>query len=94
LRERHVEANLVEYPTAETIKTAVALGMGSTVLPLSAVRDELSTGKLAAQAIAGWPGGERIIHALVRSEGHTPDHVNAFINLLRRQYAATPTGLP
>jgi LysR family transcriptional regulator, nitrogen assimilation regulatory protein len=86
LRERHVEANLVEYPTAETIKTAVALGMGSTVLPLSAVRDELSAGRLAAQTITGWPGGERVIHVLVRSEGHIPDHVNAFVSLLHRHY--------
>ncbi len=87
LRQRGIPARLVEYPTAETIKTAVGLGMGISILPLSAVRSEVDAGTLAATAIAGWPEGERVIHALVRSEGHTPEHVSAFITLLRRHYA-------
>jgi DNA-binding transcriptional LysR family regulator len=86
LRARHVAPHLVEYPTAETIKTAVALGMGATILPRSAVGDELQANKLMAREIADWPGAERIIHALVRSEGHPPEHVRAFINLLRNHY--------
>src|SRR5262249_54209959 len=44
LRQRHIQAHPVEYPTAETIKTAVELGMGVSVLPLSAVRNELGRG--------------------------------------------------
>ena len=86
LRVRHVAAHLVEYPTAETIKTAVGLGMGLTILPRSAVNDELSRGVLSAASIADWPGAERIIHALVRAEGHPPDHIRAFIALLRGHY--------
>lgn len=87
LRERRVAANLVEYPTAETIKTAVALGMGVSILPLSAVKDELEAGKLAARPIVGWREGERVIHALLRAEGHASAQLRAFIALLREQYA-------
>jgi DNA-binding transcriptional LysR family regulator len=86
LRQRRVAAHLVEYPTAETIKTAVALGMGASVLPLSAVRDELGRGSLAARRFGDWPDAERVIHALVRAEGHPPERARAFIDLLRRYY--------
>jgi DNA-binding transcriptional LysR family regulator len=86
LRQRHVQAHLVEYPTAETIKTAVGLGMGVSVLPLSAVRDELDRGSLAVRRFADWPDAERVIHALVRAEGRPPESASAFINLLRRHY--------
>ena len=87
LRARQVVAHVVEYPTAETIKTAVALGMGATILPRSAVADELTRNVLSAHPIADWPGAERVIHALTRSEGHPPDHVRAFIHLLQKHYA-------
>jgi DNA-binding transcriptional LysR family regulator len=88
LRQRHVAAHLLEYPTAETIKTAVALGMGMTILPHSAVADELRRGILSAQAFADWPDAERVIHALLRAEGRPPNHVRAFIDLLREYYVA------
>ena len=88
LRERHVVAHLLEHPTAETIKTAVALGIGVTILPRSAVADELRRNALSAQPIADWPGAERVIHALVRAEGHPPDHVRAFISLLQNHYVS------
>jgi DNA-binding transcriptional LysR family regulator len=87
LRQRHVDVHLVEYPTAETIKTAVALGMGITILPRSAVASELERGTLVARAFADWPDAERVIHALVRVEGRPPHHVTAFIALLRRHYS-------
>jgi DNA-binding transcriptional LysR family regulator len=86
LRKRKVTAHLVEYPTAETIKTAVALGMGCSILPASAVREELDSGKLSGRPLTDWPGAERIIHALVRAEGRPPKPVADFITLLRRHY--------
>jgi DNA-binding transcriptional LysR family regulator len=86
LRKRKVSCRLVEYPTAETIKTAVALGMGCSILPVSAVREELASGKLSGRPLADWPGAERIIHALVRAEGRPPKPVADFITLLRRHY--------
>jgi DNA-binding transcriptional LysR family regulator len=86
LRELHVVAHLVEHPTAETIKSAVALGMGCSILPVSAVRDELAVGRLSGRPLTDWPGAERIIHALVRAEGRPPKAVADFVGLLRRHY--------
>lgn len=86
LRERKVSARLVEYPSAETIKAAVALGVGCSILPASAMREELEAGKLLARSITDWPGAERVIHALVRAEGRPPTPVADFIRLLRRHY--------
>jgi DNA-binding transcriptional LysR family regulator len=88
LRERGVGCRLVEYPNAETIKTAVALGMGATILPASAVRDELQAGTLMARPIADWPGAMRVIRLLVRAEGRPPPPVLTFRALLREQYRA------
>ena len=81
LRRRGVLCHLVEYPTAETIKSAVALGIGATILPRSAVQDELRTGTLSGMPIADWPGAERIMRLLVRAEGQLPRHVKAFVSL-------------
>ena len=86
LRERAVTCALVQHPTAETIKTAVGLGMGVTILPASAVAEELRTGKLSAREIANWPGGERVIRVLTRSSGKAPPAVTAFVALLEEQY--------
>ncbi len=87
LRERGVRCRLVEHPTAETIKTAVGLGMGVTILPASAVGEELRAGKLTAREIADWPGGERVIRVLTRSSGGIPKAVAAFVALLEERYA-------
>jgi DNA-binding transcriptional LysR family regulator len=87
LRERDVTCRLVEHPTAETIKTAVGLGMGVTILPASAVSDELSAGKLTGREIADWPGGQRVIRVLTRSSGRVPKPVAAFVALLEERYA-------
>jgi DNA-binding transcriptional LysR family regulator len=87
LRERGVTCRLVEHPTAETIKTAVGLGMGVTILPASAVGEELRAGKLMGREIENWPGGERVIRVLTRSSGRVPKPVAAFVVLLEERYA-------
>jgi hypothetical protein len=84
LNRRHVACHLVEYPTAETIKTAVALRMGVTILPTSAVQDELRSGTLSARSITGWPGATRVIQLLVRAEGRPPRQAAAFSALIRQ----------
>ena len=86
LRRRGVSCHLVEHPNAETIKTAVRLGMGVSILPVSAVREELRAGTLAAREIADWPSGERVIRVLVRSSGRAPKVVSEFVSLLVESY--------
>ena len=83
LKRRKVSCRLVEHPTAETIKTAVRLGMGVTILPASAVRDERRAGTLAGRVIADWPGGERAIRVLTRSSGKANPIVSDFVAVLR-----------
>ena len=60
---------LVEHPTAETIKTAVALGVGLSILPSSAVRAELAAGALSGRPIEDWPGATRSIRLLAARRG-------------------------
>jgi DNA-binding transcriptional LysR family regulator len=86
LRRRRVTCRLVEHPTAETIKTAVALGVGRAILPSSALRAELAAGALSGRPIADWPGATRSIRLLLRAEGRPPAPVAAFADLLRAHY--------
>ena len=89
LREHGVAAHLVEYPTAETIKTAVGLGMGSTILPASAVGTELASARLSARPIVDWTAASRVVRLLVRAEGRPPASVAAFTRLLQQHYRGT-----
>lgn len=92
LRKRKVFCQLKEYPTAETIKTAVRLGMGVTILPASAVREERRGGTLRGRVIADWPGGERAIRVLTRSSGRANPVVGAFVAVLREVCNALDAG--
>jgi DNA-binding transcriptional LysR family regulator len=82
-----VTCDLVRSPTAETIKMSVGFGMGSTILPVSAVRQELRAGTLAGREIADWPEARRVVRLLVRAEGRTPDAVQTLLGLLQGEYA-------
>jgi DNA-binding transcriptional LysR family regulator len=84
LRRPAPGCRLLEYPTAETIKTAVALGVAATILPASAVQAEIEAGTLVARRIADWPDAERVIRVLLRAEGKPPAVVEEFVALLRR----------
>jgi DNA-binding transcriptional LysR family regulator len=92
LRQRRVGCRLVEHPTAETIKTAVALGVGRSILPSSAVRAELAAGALSGRPIEDWPGATRSIRLLLRAEGRPPEPVAAFAALLREHYGPAAAG--
>ena len=87
LSRRRIACHLVDYPTAETIKTAVALRMGVTILPASAVQDELRSGVLSARSFTGWSGAARLIQLLVRANGRPPRAVATFSALLKQHYA-------
>jgi DNA-binding transcriptional LysR family regulator len=86
LRRHGITCRLVEHPTAETIKTAAALGMGLTVLPASAVREEVRAGTLSARPFADWAEAARVIHVLVRAGGRPVAPVSAFTALLQQHY--------
>lgn len=86
LADHGVTCRLAEHPTVETIKTAVQLQMGTTILPLSAVRDDLRAGRLVGLDIADWPASSRTVRAFVRTEGSLPEPVRTFIHLLKEHY--------
>ncbi|MFZ5815276.1 MAG: LysR family transcriptional regulator [Bacillota bacterium] len=86
LQEHGVSCRLVEHPTVETIKTAVQLQMGVTILPASAVREEVRAGRLTARPIADWPESTRTVRAFVRAEGTLPEPVRTFIHLVKEHY--------
>ncbi|MFZ5824340.1 MAG: LysR family transcriptional regulator, partial [Bacillota bacterium] len=86
LTEHGVTCRLAEHPTVETIKTAVQLQMGVTLLPASAVREDVRTGRLAAVPVEDWPASTRTIRAFVRAEGTLPEPVRTFIHLLKEHY--------
>jgi DNA-binding transcriptional LysR family regulator len=67
----------------------VALRMGVTILPASAVQAELRSGTLSARSFIGWAGAARVIQLLVRAEGRPPRPVATFSALLKQHYAAT-----
>jgi DNA-binding transcriptional LysR family regulator len=86
LADHGVTCHLAEHPTVETIKTAVQLKMGATILPASAVREDVRTGRLTARAIEDWPESSRTVRAFVRAEGTLPEPVRTFIHLLKEHY--------
>lgn len=92
LRERGVTCKLVEHPTAETIKTALSLGSAVSILPASAIRDEVQAGTLVARPITGWREARRTVRLLVRAEGRPPAAVTALLDLLRAQYGQPARG--
>jgi DNA-binding transcriptional LysR family regulator len=86
LRRHGISCRLVEHPTAETIKSAAALGMGLTVLPASAVREEVRAGTLSARPFADWAEAAREIHVVVRAGDRPGAPVSAFTALLEQHY--------
>jgi DNA-binding transcriptional LysR family regulator len=83
---RGVEPKIITHPTVQTIKLAVSLGMGWTILPSSAIRDEVKAGKLAAEPIEDWPEAVRTIRAYTRAEGALPEPARHLIALMREAY--------
>jgi DNA-binding transcriptional LysR family regulator len=87
LADRGITATLHEHPIAETIKTAVALGMGVAILPRSVVVADVAAGRLHAVPLDDWPDAYRTVRVLIRAEGAVPTAVRALIGLLQERYA-------
>jgi DNA-binding transcriptional LysR family regulator len=64
----------------------VALDMGVSLLPRSAVVGEVALGRLAAVPLRDWPDHGRPVLAVTRSEGTLPEPVIAFLNALKERY--------
>jgi DNA-binding transcriptional LysR family regulator len=93
LCEHQADVNVVmEFDNIETIKRAIEIGAGVSLLPKPTVSREVETGSLAAIALAGHhlvrPLG--IIHRRGKDLGVT---VRRFIEMLRRE-AHLPANLP
>lgn len=86
IEARGIEPKIITHPTVETIKLTVSLGMGWTILPSSAIRDEVRAGKLAAEPIEDWPEAVRTIRAYTRAEGALPEPARHLIALMREAY--------
>lgn len=86
IEARGIEPKIITHPTVETIKLAVSLGMGWTILPSSAIREEVRAGKLAAEPIQDWPEAVRTIRAYTRAEGALPEPARHLIALMREAY--------
>lgn len=86
IEARGIQPKMITHPTVETIKLAVSLGMGWTILPASAIRDEVKGGKLTAEPIADWPEAMRTIRAYTRAEGALPEPARHLIALMREAY--------
>ncbi|HLO04205.1 MAG TPA: LysR family transcriptional regulator [Symbiobacteriaceae bacterium] len=86
IEARGIEPKVITHPTVETIKLAVSLGMGWTILPSSAIRDEVKAGKLAAEPIEDWAEAVRTIRAYTRAEGALPEPARHLIALMREAY--------
>lgn len=77
-----------EYPTLETLKSAIQMGMGRALIPQSAVRSEMISGLLEARAVVDWPSPTRQVRLVVRSEGPVPEGVREFARLLREHWVS------
>jgi DNA-binding transcriptional LysR family regulator len=86
LADAGVDCPVAEHPTVEAAKTMAALNMGVTLLPWSAVADEVERGRLSAATVADWPDNGRTVLAVTRSEGAPPPPVPALLRALKEHY--------
>lgn len=86
IEARGIEPKIITHPNVETIKLVVSLGMGWTILPSSAIRNEVKAGKLIAEPIEDWPEAVRTIRAYTRAEGALPEPARHLIAMLREAY--------
>ncbi len=72
LRSAHVNINIrMEFDNVETIKRAVEIGAGLSILPLACIRDEVSRGGLASAALRGGARWSRPL-GILRRRGKSP----------------------
>jgi len=83
LEQQGIRCSLVEFPSPETLKGAVSLGMGSAIVPTASVQEDVRAKRLVMRPLMDWPLPARMVRALVRKEGATPEPARRFIELLR-----------
>lgn len=88
LTDAAVNCHLVEHPTVETLKTIVSLDMGVTLLPRSAVAEEVAQGRLSAILVEDWPDNGRPVLAVTRGEGSLSEPVQTFLKALQERYGS------
>lgn len=86
LAEANITCPLAEHSTVEMVKTMVGLGIGVTLLPQSAVAEEVEQGRFAAVPMRDWPDHGRTVLAVTRSEGAISEAVSAFLKALVHRY--------
>lgn len=74
---------VMEFDSIEAIKTMAGLGLGLALLPWSAVRDDVGTGRLAAARLADWPDSGRTVTLLRRRAGLRTGPVGTFTAIAR-----------
>ena len=84
LKQRTVRVNVVmEFDNIETIKEAIAIGAGVSILPRPTVQKEAEIGSLAAVPL-GIPGLVRPVGIIYRRQKHLSPTVTRFIESLRK----------
>ena len=90
LEEHGVEVNIVmRFDNIQTIKEALLLGSGLSILPGRIVRSELAEGRLAAAPLAA-PGLYRPLGIIHRKKKRFSRAAQIFLDLLQREPAAEP----
>ena len=84
LKQRNIRVNVVmEFDNIETIKEAIAIGAGVSILPRPTVQKETEIGSLAAIPL-GIPDLVRPVGIIHRRQKHLSPTVTRFIESLRK----------
>jgi len=75
---------VMEFDTHELVKTMVQLGLGVAMIPRSAVREDLQSGRLITLEIAGFPKLTRVTAMLTRQGRRETWAMQAFAELMRK----------
>jgi DNA-binding transcriptional LysR family regulator len=69
---------VMESDSVEAVRTMVGLGLGVALLPWSAVRDDVISGRLSARRLADWPDDGRTVRLIRRRAGVRTAPVSRF----------------
>lgn len=73
---------VMEFDSHEAVKTMVQLGLGVAMVPESAVRDDLQSGRLTELKIKDFPPLARTTSLLIRQDRHETPPMRAFCHML------------
>lgn len=82
-RERHIRLNIVqEFDNIETLKKAIEVGAGASILPRNTILQEVKNKTLRSICIGGGPYYREVGIALKKEKNHSRA-VHEFVNWLR-----------